>query len=78
MDLNPIANASLKVAKEFADVVVNASSTLADSSHATAWKIAQRVSTELLVQYFFISKQSSKRTMLRYLFNVVFNITFSF
>ena len=53
MDLNPIANASLKVAKEFADVVVNVSSALADSSHATAWKIAQRVSTELLVFFYF-------------------------
>jgi len=44
MDLNPIANASLDVAKEFTDVVVNVSSALADSSHIAAWKTAQRVS----------------------------------
>ena len=43
MELNPLGEASLDVAKEFTNVVVNVSSQLTDESHAAAWQSAQKV-----------------------------------
>ena len=43
MELNPIANASLEVAKDFTNLVLNVSSSFTKPTYAAAWKAAQKV-----------------------------------